>query len=101
MLELEGTSPRSFAAATVAALLFLVMVAAVTYRVLGLEAASALAAAGGVALILGLLFAASKRLRRADDGLRLGERALEAVPHALFVVDALQPGRPNRYVNPA
>ena len=33
--------------------------------------------------------------------MRLGEQALETVPHAIFVVDSLRPGRPNRYVNPA
>ena len=30
-----------------------------------------------------------------------GEQALEAIPRAIFVVDSLRPGRPNRYVNPA
>jgi signal transduction histidine kinase len=88
-------------AASLTALASLAAVAAVAYEALGPEAAGALFAAGAVVLILALVFTASRRLRRADEQLRLGERALEAVPQALFVVDELEPGQPNRYVNPA
>jgi signal transduction histidine kinase len=63
-------------------------------------AATALLIAGCAILIV-VSVVAARGLIRADEGLRVGERALEAVPHAIFVVDALQPGRPNRYVNPA
>ena len=101
MLELTGSWSRSILLATVGALLLLAAAAGAAYRALGAEAATASIAAGGVLLIVALLFAIDRRLRRVDDRLRLGERALEAVPHAVFVVDSLQPGRPNRYVNPA
>jgi signal transduction histidine kinase len=87
--------------AAVTGLLVLAIAAAGVYRTLGIERATVFIAAGGVLLIAAVLLAASRGLRRADDRLRLGERALEAVPHAVFVVDALQPGRPNTYVNPA
>jgi signal transduction histidine kinase len=87
--------------AGVSALLLLAAAAGATYRVFGPAAATLLVAAGGVVLSVALLLAAGLRLRRADDRLRLGERALEAVPHAVFVLDAVQRGRPNRYVNPA
>jgi signal transduction histidine kinase len=101
VLELGGTWSRSFVVAGVSALLLLAAAAGATYRVFGPAAATLLVAAGGVVLSVALLLAAGLRLRRADDRLRLGERALEAVPHAVFVVDAVQRGRPNRYVNPA
>jgi signal transduction histidine kinase len=100
VLELAGTSSRSFISVAVSALLLLAAAAGVTYLMLGPEA-TLLVAAGGVLLIIALLLLTGWQLRRADDRLRLGERALEAVDHAIFVVDALQPGRPNRYVNPA
>jgi signal transduction histidine kinase len=101
VLELAGTWSRSFVVTAVSALLLLATAAGALYRTAGPEAATTLLAAGSVVLLVALLFVASQRLRRADDRLRLGERALEAVPHAVFVVDALEPGRPNRYVNPA
>jgi signal transduction histidine kinase len=101
VLELTGTWSRSFVLAAVGALLLLAAAAGAAYRAFGLEAATGLIAAGSMLLILALLFVVSRRLRRVDDRLRLGERTLEAVPHAVFVVDALAPGRPNRYVNPA
>jgi two-component system OmpR family sensor kinase len=101
VLELAGTWSRSFLAVALTGFASLAAGAAVVYRALGPAAAGVLLAAGGLLLILALVFAASRRLRRADDQLRLGERALAAVPQALFVVDGLEPGRPNRYVNPA
>lgn len=101
MLELGGTSSRSFGAAAVAALLLLGTVTWAAYAAIGLPAAGMVLAAGALLLIVALLLVTSAHLRRADDRLRLGERALEIVPHALFVIDALEPGRPNRYVNPA
>ena len=101
MLELTGTGSRSWVMAAVGAVLVLAAAAGAVYRTIGADVAAALLAAGSVALIATLLFVGSRRLRRADEQMRLGERALEAVRHAVFVVDALQPGRPNRYVNPA
>ena len=101
MLELTGTGSRSWVMAAVGAVLLLGAAAGAVYRTIGANVAGALLTAGGVALIATLLFAASRRLRRADEQMRLGERALEAVRHAVFVVDTLQRGRPNRYVNPA
>jgi signal transduction histidine kinase len=101
LLELTGTGSRSWVIAAVGAVLLLAAAAGAVYQTTGIDLPAALLAAGGVALIAALLFVASRRLRRADDQTRLGERALEAVRHAVFVVDALQPGRPNRYVNPA
>jgi signal transduction histidine kinase len=101
VLELTGTWSRSFVIAAVSAFLLLAAAAGATYRMLGPDTAAALVAAGSGLLLVALLFVASLRLRRADDRVRLGERALEAVPHAVFVVEALEPGRPNQYVNPA
>jgi signal transduction histidine kinase len=82
-------------------LLLLAAAGGATYAAVGLAAASALAATGGALLVVALLLVASRQLRRADDRARLQERVLEAVPRAVFVVEALEPGRPNRYVNPA
>jgi signal transduction histidine kinase len=47
------------------------------------------------------MLGARRRLRRADERSHLGERVLDAVSEAVFVVDALQPGRPNIHVNTA
>jgi signal transduction histidine kinase len=63
--------------------------------------ALALLAAASLVLVAIVAVVARKKLRRADERLRVGERALDAVPHAVFVVDALRPGRPNLYVNAA
>jgi signal transduction histidine kinase len=101
VLELAGIGSRSFIRGVVSALLLLAAAAGVTYLMLGPEAATLAVAAGGVLLMIALLLITGRQLRRADDRLRLGERALEAVQHAIFIVDALRPGRPNRYVNPA
>jgi signal transduction histidine kinase len=101
VLELAGIGSRSLISGAVGALLLLAAAAGVTYLVLGQEAATLSIAAGGVLLIIALLLMTGRQLRRADDRLRLGERALEAVHHAIFIVEALQPGRPNRYANPA
>ncbi len=101
MLESSGTGVRSFVGAAVGALLLLAATAGATYHMRGLDAAALVLAAGSVVLSIGLLFVASRRLRSANDRLRLGERALEAVRHAVFVVDTLEAGHPNRYVNPA
>jgi signal transduction histidine kinase len=101
VIELAGTRSRSFVIGAVSAALLLAAAAGATYRAFGSEAAAILVAGGGIVLSVALLLAANLRLRRADDRLRLGERVLEAVPHAVFVMDALQRGHPNRYVNPA
>lgn len=101
MLELTGAWSRSLVRAALGALLLLALAAGAAYRAFGADAATTLVAAAGVALSVALLLVVSRRLRRVDDTLRLGERALEAVPHAVFVVDALRPGRPNQFVNPA
>src|SRR5688572_2407710 len=44
-----------------------------------------------------------RSVRELNEGSRsrLAEQALDAVPHALFVVDSLRPGRPNVLVNAA
>ena len=63
--------------------------------------ALALLAATSAILLAIVAFGARRRLRRADERARLGERALDAVPGAVFVVDSLRPGRPNVHVNAA
>jgi signal transduction histidine kinase len=45
--------------------------------------------------------AARRRARQIEAGSRLGQHALDAMPRAIFIVDSLRPGRPNRYVNAA
>jgi signal transduction histidine kinase len=101
VLELAGTGSRSFFAAAIGGLLTLAAGTAAAYRALGPDAAIAAIAAGSAVLIVALLVTVLRRLRRVDDRLTLSARALDAVPHAVFVVDALRPGRPNLYVNPA
>jgi signal transduction histidine kinase len=66
----------------------------------GTGALAVLAAASTVLLAI-VAFGARRRLRRADERSHLGERVLDAVSDAVFVVDALRPGRPNIHVNVA
>ena len=101
MLDLTGTWPRWSIVAAVGAPLLLAAAVVWTYEVAGPAATIALLAGGGTLLLALLVVVAVRRLRLAADDLRVGERALETSRHAIFVVDALRPGQPNRYVNPA
>ena len=63
--------------------------------------ALALLAVASTILLAIVTLVTRRKLQRADERSRLGEGALDAVPHAVFVVDALRAGRPNIYVNTA
>jgi signal transduction histidine kinase len=69
----------------------------------GPDALALLAAASTIllAIVAIVAFSARRTLRRAAERSRLGERVLDAVSEAVFVVDALRPGRPNIHVNTA
>jgi signal transduction histidine kinase len=74
--------------------------------VLGLTGTDALALLAATSTILLAIvaivaFSARRTRRRAAERSRLGERVLNAVSEAVFVVDALRPGRPNIHVNTA
>jgi len=92
--------PRTFVL-VVAVPIVLAAAAFATNRLVGPTAAIALTAVGsGLALAAGL-FLTTRRLAEADERFRVVEQALETVPQALFVLDSMQPGATNRYVNPA
>jgi len=99
--ELTGRWPRGFVLVAITAPLLLAVAAFAANRAVGPAVAMGLLAAGCGIVFGALLLLASSKLRRADEALRIGKHALEAVPHAIFVVDSLRPGHPNRYVNPA
>jgi signal transduction histidine kinase len=60
-----------------------------------------LLAATAASVLAVALFGAHRKLRSAAERSHLRERVLDAIPEALFVVDALQRGRPNIHVNAA
>ena len=101
MHELIGRWPRGFVIVAITAPLLLAVAALAANRTVGPTVAMGLLAAGCGIMFGALLLLAGSKLRRADEALRLGKHALETVPHAIFVVDSLRPGHPNRYVNPA
>jgi signal transduction histidine kinase len=101
VLELTSPWARWSKVATLAALLLLGAAVVATFNAAGAAAALALVAAASTVLLATVTMVARHRLRRGGERLRLGERALDAVPRAIFVVDALQPGRSNVYVNAA
>jgi hypothetical protein len=96
-----SASVRLFVIAAVGVPVALGAAALAANRWVGPTAAIGLAAVGcGLALAAGV-YLATRRLAQADDRLRAAEQALESVPQAVFVLDSLQPGAPNRYVNKA
>jgi signal transduction histidine kinase len=97
VLALTRAWPRWALIAAVAVPALLAAAALAAFRLVGPAAAIILMAGGNLLLVAALLLVAGRRVRHADDALR----ALEAVPHALFVVDTLQIGQPNRFVNAA
>ena len=99
--ELIGRWPRGFVIAAIAAPLLLAVAALAANRTVGPTVAMGASRRRLRDHVRGSAVARCSRLRRADEALRLGEQALETVPHAIFVVDSLRPGHPNRYVNPA
>ena len=101
MLELTATWARWSKVAAFAVLLLLGAAVLATYRAVGSGAALALLAGASTILLALATIVARRRLRRAEERSRLGEQALDAVPHAIFVVDALRPGRANVHVNAA
>ena len=101
MRELSGRWPRGFVIAAVAGPLLLAGVTLAANRTVGPTIAMGLLAAGCGIMFGALLLLAASKLRRADEALHLAKHALETVPQAIFVVDSLRPGHPNRYVNPA
>lgn len=88
--------------AKLAALTLPVLLAAAvaTYRAAGAPAALALVASATIVVLFALLAAARRRARRALEHRQLGQRALDAVPQAVFVADE-RPGAPNILVNAA
>jgi signal transduction histidine kinase len=101
VLELTGTWARWSKVAMFAGLLLLAAAVLGTYWAAGSGAALVLLASASTILLALATVVARRRLRRADERSRLGEQALDAVPHAIFVVDALRPGGANVYVNAA
>jgi signal transduction histidine kinase len=99
--ELTSRWPQGFVSVAIAAPLVLAGAALTANGTVGPTVAMGLLAAGCTITFGALLWLAGSRLRRAEDALRLWQHALETVPHAIFVVDSLRPGHPNRYVNPA
>lgn len=61
----------------------------------------ALMAAGTTILLGAIVSVAALWTRRAEDRLELGDQALTAIPQGVFIVDTLERGHPNLYVNSA
>lgn len=101
MLELTGNWARASKVAALAVPMLLGTAAVATHRAAGPLAALALLAAAAIALLVAVVVIARHRLNRARDRQRLGQQALDAVPQALFVVDADGRYGPNVYVNTA
>jgi PAS domain S-box-containing protein len=55
--------------------------------------------AAGIAVAVAIV--ARRGVRRAHERSLIRERSLDAIPRAVFVLDALRPGRPNLHVNAA
>jgi len=101
VLELTATWARWSKVAALALLLVLCAAVLATYRSSGPQAALMLLAGVTTALLALGIVIARRRLRAEAARARLGERTLDAIPHAMFVVEALRRGNPNVYVNAA
>lgn len=101
MAAIAQDSLRRPAVATILVLALLGIVAVPTYRFVGPIAALLLVIGGSLVLVAVLLRAAGRQLHRTQNHASFAEHALEAVPRALFISDALEPGQPNRFVNTA
>jgi PAS domain S-box-containing protein len=101
MLELTGNWARASKVALLAVPLLLGTAAVATHRTAGPLAALALLAGAVTVLLVAVVAVARRHLRRARERQRIGQQALDAVPHAVFVVDAQRSGVPNLHVNAA
>lgn len=101
MLALTSEPARALKVATPTILVLLGAAAFAMHRAAGPVAALSLLAAAAISLLLAVIVVAQRQLRRADERQRLGQQALDAVPRAIFVMDAARPRTPNVYVNAA
>ena len=101
MPELTEASPRAAKLAALALPLLLATAAVAMHRAAGLAAAIAVVAAAVIVVLVALVFVGRRRLRHAHERFELCHRALDAVPHAIFVLDLERHDAPNVYVNAA
>ena len=101
MPELTGAAARGARIAALAMLPLLAAAAVAIYRAAGALAAVLFATSATIAGLVALLVASRSRLRRAREAQRVGQAALDAVPLAIFIMEAERPGAPNVYVNTA